>query len=74
MKYICPVCGYVHNGEHLPERCPMCGVFSEHFEKMDKYQTYEYFKDGDRMIIFINENSSNQMTEKEIFESVINLM
>ena len=49
-------------------------ILDYNFEKMDSYQTYEYFKDDNRMIIFINENSSNQLTEKEILESVINLI
>lgn len=49
-------------------------ILDYNFEKMDSYQTYEYFKDENRMIIFINENSSNQLTEKEILESVINLI
>lgn len=44
------------------------------FEKMDKYQTYEYFEDDDKMIVFINENKSNQMSDMEIFESVVNLL
>ena len=25
-KYICPVCGYVHEGDSAPEKCPLCGV------------------------------------------------
>lgn len=25
-KYICPVCGYVHNGDNPPEKCPLCGA------------------------------------------------
>lgn len=25
-KWICPVCGYVHEGEEPPERCPQCKV------------------------------------------------
>ncbi len=25
-KYVCPVCGYVHEGDSAPERCPECGV------------------------------------------------
>ena len=31
-KYVCPVCGYVHEGE-MPEgfRCPLCGVAGEKF-------------------------------------------
>ena len=26
MKYVCPVCGYVHEGDAPPEKCPICGV------------------------------------------------
>lgn len=25
-KFICPVCGYVHEGTEAPEKCPLCGV------------------------------------------------
>ena len=25
-KFVCPVCGYVYEGEEAPERCPQCGV------------------------------------------------
>ena len=25
-KFICPVCGYVHEGDVPPEKCPICGV------------------------------------------------
>lgn len=33
-KWICTVCGYVHEGE-LPEDfiCPLCGVGADQFEK-----------------------------------------
>lgn len=24
-KFICPVCGYVHEGDTMPEKCPVCG-------------------------------------------------
>ena len=24
-KFICPVCGYVYEGETMPEKCPICG-------------------------------------------------
>ena len=48
-------------------------VLDYNFEKMDRYQTYEYFEDGDKMIIFMNENTKKQMTQKEIMESVIDL-
>lgn len=25
-RYVCPVCGYVHEGNEPPEKCPHCGV------------------------------------------------
>ncbi|MCQ2195504.1 MAG: NADH peroxidase [Paludibacteraceae bacterium] len=25
-KFICPVCGYQHEGETAPEKCPLCGA------------------------------------------------
>ena len=24
-KYVCPICGYVHEGDNPPEKCPQCG-------------------------------------------------
>lgn len=30
--YVCPVCGYTHIGEP-PEKCPVCGVSSDMFER-----------------------------------------
>ena len=32
-KWICSVCGYVHKGENPPEKCPLCGVPAERFNK-----------------------------------------
>ncbi len=40
-KYVCPVCGYVHEGNEPPEKCPQCGVPGSKFvvkeigEKLD---------------------------------------
>ncbi|MCX4364126.1 MAG: NADH peroxidase, partial [Clostridia bacterium] len=25
-KYVCTVCGYVHEGDSAPERCPVCNA------------------------------------------------
>lgn len=36
MKWICTVCGYVHEGEEPPEICPQCGAPKEKFERMDE--------------------------------------
>ena len=46
-------------------------ILDYNFEDMDEYQTYQYFEDGDKKIIFITENQNNQLTVKEIIESVI---
>ena len=31
MKYVCQVCGYVHEGDAAPEKCPVCGVSADKF-------------------------------------------
>ncbi|MBR3478520.1 MAG: NADH peroxidase [Bacteroidaceae bacterium] len=33
-KWICPVCGYVHEGDTPPERCPQCKVPGSKFKEM----------------------------------------
>ena len=32
-KYVCQVCGYVHEGDTAPEECPLCFVGKEHFHE-----------------------------------------
>ncbi len=35
-KFVCSVCGYVHEGEAAPEKCPQCGAPASKFvEKSD---------------------------------------
>ena len=34
-KWVCTVCGYVHEGEEAPEQCPLCGVGAEMFESQE---------------------------------------
>jgi len=31
-KWVCAVCGYVHEGSTPPDCCPQCGVGSNNFE------------------------------------------
>ena len=33
IKWICTVCGYIHTGDTPPEKCPLCGVPSDRFQK-----------------------------------------
>lgn len=35
MKYVCPVCGYVHEGDEAPAECPVCHVSGEKFKKVE---------------------------------------
>ena len=35
MKWVCTVCGYVHEGDTPPERCPVCKVPADKFEKQE---------------------------------------
>ena len=35
-KWVCSVCGYVHEGESAPERCPQCKVPAEKFNKQEE--------------------------------------
>ena len=36
-KFVCSVCGYTHEGDSAPEKCPQCGVPAEKFnEVMDE--------------------------------------
>lgn len=32
-KFVCTVCGYVHEGDSAPEKCPQCGVGPEKFKE-----------------------------------------
>ena len=36
MKWVCPVCGYVHEGDMPPEACPQCKVPGTKFKKMEE--------------------------------------
>lgn len=49
-------------------------IIDNDFEFMDKYQTYDYFEDENKKIIFITENKEEQLPIDEIIESVINLL
>ncbi|MBE5800253.1 MAG: NADH peroxidase, partial [Clostridiales bacterium] len=39
-KFVCPVCGYVHEGESAPEKCPLCKVPGEKFKEMTGEKTW----------------------------------
>ena len=34
-KWVCSVCGYVHEGDQPPEECPVCHVSGDQFKKVE---------------------------------------
>jgi len=39
-KYVCGVCGYVHEGDNPPEACPQCKAPASKFSKMEGDMTW----------------------------------
>ena len=39
-KWICSVCGYVHEGDSAPEKCPLCKQPAEKFNEMKGEMTW----------------------------------
>ena len=35
MKYVCQICGYVHEGDNAPEQCPQCKAPAAKFTKQE---------------------------------------
>lgn len=40
MKYVCQVCGYVHEGDSAPEKCPVCQAPASKFTKQEAEMTW----------------------------------
>lgn len=40
MKWVCQVCGYVHEGDQPPEACPQCKAPAEKFTKQEGEMTW----------------------------------
>ena len=41
-KWVCTVCGYIHEGEQPPETCPVCRQPSEKFKKVEEEKKNPY--------------------------------
>ena len=39
-KFVCSVCGYVHEGDSAPEVCPVCGAPAEKFIKQSETMSW----------------------------------
>ncbi len=40
MKFVCQVCGYVHEGDTAPEKCPQCNAPAEKFTQQSEDRTW----------------------------------
>ncbi|MCQ2209835.1 MAG: NADH peroxidase [Paludibacteraceae bacterium] len=41
-KFICTVCGYVHEGDEAPAQCPQCKVPASKFKKLDESEKISF--------------------------------
>ena len=71
-KFICTVCGYVYEGEHAPEKCPMCGVPASKFKELKEDGAMQFVAEhevgvakgcDDEMIKDLNAHFSGECTE-----------
>lgn len=52
-KFVCKVCGYVHEGNAAPDKCPLCGAPASQFEEVkEKKKGFLGGKDSNAYIIF----------------------
>ena len=40
MKWVCSICGYVHEGDQAPEKCPICKAPASKFVKQEGEMTW----------------------------------
>lgn len=71
-KFICTVCGYVYEGEHAPEKCPMCGVPASKFKELKENGAMQFVAEhevgvakgcDDEMIKDLNAHFNGECTE-----------
>ena len=48
-------------------------IIENPYNDLEEYQTYEYFIDDNKVIVFITENNENKLTKDDIFVSLVNL-
>lgn len=58
MKFICEVCGYVHEGDAAPAKCPQCGVPASKFRVLDESALLQFVTEH---IIGIAKDTDDEM-------------
>ena len=71
-KFICTVCGYIHEGDEAPEKCPMCGVPASKFKELKEDESLSFVAEhelgvakgcDDEMIKDLNNHFMGECTE-----------
>ena len=71
-KFICTVCGYVHEGDSAPERCPQCNVPASKFKELVESDELSFVTEheigiakgcDDEMIKDLNAHFNGESTE-----------
>ena len=71
-KFICTVCGYVHEGDSAPEKCPQCGVPASKFKELVESEALNFVTEheigvakgcDDEMIADLNAHFMGECTE-----------
>ena len=57
-KYICTVCGYIHEGDEAPEKCPLCGAPKDKFKELTPDEALKFVTEHQ---IGIAKGSDDQM-------------
>ena len=72
-KFVCPVCGYVYEGEFIPERfkCPVCGVDGSKFKVMEEGKLAAEHEYGIYAKTVKNNPDISEEDKKFIFEQLM---
>ena len=71
-KFICTVCGYVHEGTEAPEKCPLCKVPASKFKELEENAGLQFVAEhelgvakgcDDEMIKDLNNHFMGECTE-----------
>ena len=72
-KFVCPVCGYVYEGEFIPEgfKCPVCGVDGSKFKVMEEGKLAAEHEYGIYATTVKNNPDISEEDKKYIFEQLM---
>ncbi|MCQ2351383.1 MAG: NADH peroxidase [Paludibacteraceae bacterium] len=58
MKFICSICGYVHEGNAAPEKCPQCGQPASKFKALEEGSSLNFVTEH---VIGVAKDTDDQM-------------